>query len=180
MDFASLIEPINMLLDRLVEGAKLQPKTTPETLAAELASAVSLLLGLDPGVESEDRPVGPVGPIASGNQPSFAQMSGLMSYTIRQYPLVLRMLNQLLSAADMKKLPANTKPEELAGSLTQLLMEDLRKQVAAAAPAMAQMGGRLAKGSSSKRALSDQYEQFKRAGYRPEKALKMARNVSRS
>lgn len=54
---------------------------------------------------------------------------------------------------------------------------DLRKQVAAAAPAMAQMGGRLAKGGSVKRGLSDQYEQFKRVGYPPEKALKMARNV---
>ena len=174
MDFSSLLEAINMLLDRLVTGAKLQPKTTPDTLAAELASAVSLLLGVDPDAPEDKRPIGPV----DDDQAGFAQMSGLMGYTIREFSRVLNLLNQLLSAAKLTVLPTNTKPQELAGALTRLIMDDLQKQLAAG-PDVAQMGGRLARVSSKDRKLSKSYETFKAAGYGPEKALRMARNVAR-
>lgn len=178
MDFASLLDTINMLLDRLIPGAKLQPKTTPQTLAAELASAVSLLLGVNPDEEdpNEKRKIGPV----DDGQANFAQMSGAMGYSLSDFSRVVALINKLLKAAEMRSLESRIKPQELPGRLVEIIMDDLRGQMKPTGPDVAQMGGRLAKMSAAKRELSDQYETFKRAGFRPEKAMKMARNVTSS
>lgn len=98
-----------------------------------------------------------------------------MGPTVREFPRVVLVLNQLLKAATLKPLPENTKPQNLARALTELLMEDMRKQLEATAPGMAQMAGHMTRSPRGNKEHSDQYQLFKRAGFPAERAMRMAR-----
>lgn len=184
--FSALLDTINTILGLILDGAKLPPSTTPDTLASALATAVSLFTGRDPDDLAEP-PKGSVGPKA----PEMAQMAATMSggEQIKDLPKVIACLNELLKASEVGgEVSAKTKAGELGAVLTNVVMEHLKGQVkgmdpvkdgfAPGVPPVAQMGGRLTHAITRRAMILDHYQTFSRMNaYRADTALRMAVNI---
>lgn len=172
--FPALLDTINTVLGLVLDGAKLPPNTTPDTLASTLATAVSLFTGEDPDAKDRnaDRKIGPKEPEGA----SIFQMSASLGggQQIRDLPKVIAYLNKLLKAAEiMETLPPKTTAQELGNRLTELVMGILQSRTASAP--VAQMGGRLTPAITRRAKILDHYQTFRRMNaYRADTALRMA------